>query len=81
MRLDDIRLRIEMNIPDVFEQHCARRDAAFVAHQISQQLAFARLQIDRRAGAPYGPRDQAAAHWQRPSTWRAGSERREPFGL
>jgi len=49
MGLDDIRLRIEMKIPDVFEQHCARHDAALVAHQIFQELEFARC---RSIGAP-----------------------------
>src|SRR5262249_33447991 len=44
--VDDIGRRIEMQVPDVLQQHGARDDAAFVAHQILQQLEFAGKQID-----------------------------------
>src|SRR6202011_1643978 len=38
MRLDDVRLGIEMKIPDMFQKHGARHDASLVAHEIFQKL-------------------------------------------
>src|ERR1019366_8317078 len=39
--VDDVGRGIEMKIPDMLQQHRAGYDAAFVAHQILQQLEFA----------------------------------------
>src|ERR1700733_14609309 len=36
--LDDIRRRVEMEIPDVLQQHCPGHDPAFVADQILEKL-------------------------------------------
>ena len=44
MHVDDVGLRIEMIIPDVFEQHGARHHLARMLHQIFEQTEFARLQ-------------------------------------
>src|SRR5216684_5917206 len=38
--VDNIRRGIEMQIPDVLQQHCPGYDPAFVARQILQQLEF-----------------------------------------
>src|ERR1700742_4246783 len=38
--VDDICRGIEMKVPDVLQQHGSGYDAAFVAHQILQQLEF-----------------------------------------
>jgi hypothetical protein len=51
VRLDDVRLRIEVEIPYGFEQHRPSNDAVKVAHQKCDQLELARLQIDRLAAA------------------------------
>ena len=44
VHVDDVGLRIEMIVPDVFEQHGAGHHLAGVAHQIFEQAEFARLQ-------------------------------------
>src|ERR1700722_18637964 len=46
MHVDHIGLRIEMIVPDVFEQHGARDHFAGVLHEIFEQPEFARLQDD-----------------------------------
>src|SRR3569833_2774708 len=51
MGLHDVRARIKMQVPDIFQQHGARHHAACIAHQIFPQPEFLRLQIDRLAGA------------------------------
>src|SRR5580700_11368748 len=38
--VDDIGRRIEMKVPDMLQQHRPGYDAAFVAHQIFQELEF-----------------------------------------
>src|SRR5689334_20481428 len=56
--VDNIRRGIEMQIPDVLQQHRAGHDAAFVAHQILQQLEFPGKQ-EKVLAAPAGrPRHQ-----------------------
>src|SRR3954454_3092370 len=58
IHVDDIGGGIEMQIPDVLEQHRTRDHAALVADQIFEQLKFARQQRDLPA-APAGiARDQ-----------------------
>src|ERR1700745_2102426 len=50
VRLDDRRLRIEMELPDVLQQHGARNHAPRIAHQILQELELLRLHVDSLAG-------------------------------
>src|SRR6476661_6564197 len=42
--LDDIRRRVEMEIPHVLQQHRPGHDAALIANQILQKLEFPRKQ-------------------------------------
>src|SRR3974390_1278471 len=56
--VDDVGRWIEMKVPDVLQQHRAGYDAAFVAHQILQQLEFARKKRDILAAPAGGPRHQ-----------------------
>src|SRR5208282_6066364 len=49
--VDDVGLRIEMIVPDVFEQHGAGDDLAGVLQEVFEQAEFARLQRDLLAGA------------------------------
>src|SRR5262245_31279456 len=56
--LDDVGRRIEMKIPDVLKQHGPRYDAAFIAHQILQQLEFPGEKLDLLAAPACGPVDQ-----------------------
>src|ERR1700687_5166776 len=39
--VDDVGRGIEMKVPDMLQQHRPGYDAAFIAHQILQQLEFA----------------------------------------
>ena len=45
-----------MVFPHRFQQHGAGNDLIGVAHQVFQQLVFARLQFDRSVGAAYAAR-------------------------
>src|SRR5229473_2802582 len=56
--VDNICRGIEMEIPDVLQQHCPRYDAAFVANQILQKLEFPRKKKNRLAAPAGGPRHQ-----------------------
>src|ERR1700726_3516745 len=56
--VDDIRRGIEMEIPDVLQQHGPGYDAAFVANQILQELEFPWKQKDLLAAPAGGPRHQ-----------------------
>src|SRR4029079_14534462 len=56
--IDDIGQRIEMKVPDVLQKHGAGYNAAFIAHQILQELEFPRGQVDTLAAPAGGPRDQ-----------------------
>src|SRR3974390_208587 len=56
--VDDIRRRIEVEVPDVLEQHGARDHASFVAHQIFQKLELLRQEIDLLAVPAHRPRYQ-----------------------
>ena len=51
VHVDDVRLRIEVIVPDALEQHRARHDLTDVTQQELEQLKLARLQDDRLAGA------------------------------
>ena len=46
MGFDDRRPRIEMKVPDMFEQHCPGDDLARMPHQMLKQPELARLKID-----------------------------------
>src|SRR5690349_12318526 len=56
--IDDIGRRIEMKVPDVSQQHGAGYNAAFVAHQIFEELEFLGKKVDVLAVPAGGPRDQ-----------------------
>src|SRR4051794_24936360 len=56
--VDNIRRWIEMKIPDVLQQHGPGHDAAFVAHQILQQLEFPGKQEEVLAAPAGRPRHQ-----------------------
>src|SRR6202163_691279 len=56
--VDDICRGIEMEIPDVLQQHGPGYHAAFVANQILQKLEFPRKKKDGLAAPAGGPRHQ-----------------------
>src|SRR6478609_4419523 len=56
--VDDVGGGIEMQIPDVLEQHRTRDDAALVADQIFEQLEFPRQQRNLPAATARAARDQ-----------------------
>src|SRR3984957_8418374 len=56
--LDDAGLRIEVNAPDVFQQHAPCEHAIRIAHQIFEQTKFLRQQLDVLARALHGARQQ-----------------------
>src|SRR3569623_705272 len=62
MRLDDVGLGVEMEIPHPLEQHGARDDASGNAHQILEQGEFARLQLDALPGAAHLALEQVHLH-------------------
>src|SRR5579864_2531488 len=49
--IDDVGRRIEMNVPDALQQHCARHHLALVADQVFEHLKFPRQQFDLLAAA------------------------------
>src|SRR5713226_592205 len=51
---DNAGLRIEMDAPDVFQNHAPRKHAIRVAHEILQQAKFLRQQFDVLAGTQDG---------------------------
>ena len=89
MGFHDIGAGIEMQVPDIFQQHAAGHDAPGIAHQIFQQLEFLRLQFDALAGAVHLARgsspfpDRPRATWS-PRRWSAapghGVDARQQFG-
>src|SRR3954447_19372121 len=58
MGFDDVRARIEMNVPDVLEEHRACDHLTSVAHQILEQAEFSRLQLDQFPISPYRARQE-----------------------
>src|SRR3546814_7865853 len=58
MLVDDVGLRIEMIVPDMFEQHRARHHPPFVAREIGEDAKFARGEVDRLAAAPHRLHEQ-----------------------
>src|SRR5260370_37000312 len=58
MDIDDVGLRIEMKIPDAFEQHCPGLDLAGVAHQKFEQPGLPRFQVDGLSGPRHAAREK-----------------------
>src|ERR1051326_8311690 len=56
--VDDVGRRIEVQIPDVLQQHGARHDLAFTAHQVLEKLELSRQQFDIAVPPPGGARHQ-----------------------
>src|SRR5579883_1661012 len=56
--VDDVGRGIEMQVPDMLQQHRARHHAAFISHQIFEQLKFLRQQHQLLAAPARGTRDQ-----------------------
>jgi len=56
--LDDVRARVKMNVPDMFEQHRARDYLASMTHQVFKQTEFPRLQLDQLPATPHCPRQE-----------------------
>src|SRR6266702_1269448 len=56
--IDDVGRGIEMKVPDVLQQHGPGYDAAFVAHEILQQLKFPGEKQDILAAPAGGARHQ-----------------------
>ena len=53
MGFNDVRARVEMNVPDMFKQHCARDHLTGVPHQVFQQLEFSWLQLNQLSATPH----------------------------
>src|SRR5919202_2658153 len=51
VHVNDVGLRIEVIVPDIFEQNRARDDMARMAHQIFEEAEFAQMQRDGLARA------------------------------
>src|SRR5579862_216296 len=51
VRLDHTRMRIEVYLPDVLQQHAAGDHLLGMAHQVLEQPKLARQKIDRLAAA------------------------------
>src|SRR5215831_17468166 len=56
--LDNVRPRVEMNVPDVLEQHRAGDDLASVPHQVFEQSEFPWLQLDQLPATPHRARQK-----------------------
>ena len=54
--VDDVRLWVEVIVPDVLEQHRARHDLSGVLHQVLEKAIFARLQQDVVSGPRHAMR-------------------------
>jgi hypothetical protein len=61
VHVDHVGLRVEVVVPDRFEQHRACHHLVGVPHQVLEQLELARLQVDGAAGARHAPRQQVHA--------------------
>ena len=78
VRLDDVRLRIEVILPHLFEQHLSRHHTALAAHEEFEQPKFARLQVDVLGAAPDGAGDQIHLEIAGLQDGRPRPERRPP---
>jgi hypothetical protein len=63
MASPDPHRQVEPNpiMPNVFEQHRAADDLVRTAHEIFQQIEFARQEMEKLAAAPHG-REVGGAH-------------------
>jgi hypothetical protein len=41
INVNDVGRGTEMQVPDLFQQHCTRHDVPFVAHQVFKDVKFA----------------------------------------
>src|SRR5215469_6051056 len=55
---DDVRARVEVNVPDVLEQHRTRDHLTGVAHQVFEQAEFPWLQLDQLAPTTHRVRQE-----------------------
>ena len=69
--IDDIGLRQEFVVPDVLKQHRPGDDLVRPAHEIFEQLEFARQQFDAAFVAPHGAIDEV--HFQRSGAQAGGA--------
>src|SRR5262249_34904982 len=51
--VDGVGGGLEVDIPDMLQQHCSGDDLAFIAHQTLEDLVFSRHQIDGPAAAAH----------------------------
>src|SRR5471032_2352097 len=58
VRLDDVGLGIEMEIPDFLQQHRARHDLARMPHQVLEDLELLGQELDALAGARHATRQK-----------------------
>ena len=68
MHIDDIRLGIEVIVPDIFQLHGSRHHFPGMPPEIFEQLKSARLQHDDRAIAAHFPRKRIGDPAQLDST-------------
>src|SRR5579863_429151 len=55
ININDVCRRIEMQIPDLLQQHSARHDMALISDQIFKDLEFSRQQLDASAATVCRP--------------------------
>jgi hypothetical protein len=58
MNIDDVRLGIEMVIPDFLEEHGSGDDLSVVTHEVFEETKLARLEVDYAAAAANLPGEQ-----------------------
>ena len=58
MHVDEVALRVEVQVPHPLEQHGARDDLAGAPHEEFEQLQLPRRQLDLPAAAGHAPRQQ-----------------------
>src|SRR4029077_2191981 len=58
VNVDDVGRGVEVQIPHVLQQHRAGDDLALVAHEVLENLKFARQQLDLLPAARHRSRDQ-----------------------
>src|SRR5436190_3813129 len=56
--VDDVGGGIEVKIPDVLQQQCARHDLALVANEVFENLKFARQELDIAPAARHRARNE-----------------------
>src|SRR5438876_12035710 len=56
--VDDVGCGIEMEVPDVLQQHGAGNNLALIANQVLKNLEFTRQEFDFAAGAARCPGDE-----------------------